>query len=146
MVPSSIVIDTNVFIGALMSGGGANRKVLRLCLEGRLAPLMGVALFAEYESLLARRNLFRKCALNEDERYELLDAFLSGCQWVPVYYLWRPNLPDEADNHLVELAAAGGAQVIVTNNVRDFVGEQMDFLNIKAMTPGAFLKELESGR
>ncbi len=117
-----------------------------IALRGGLALLMGVALFAEYESLLARRNLFRKCALNEDERYALLDAFISCCQWVPVYYLWRPNLPDEADNHLVELAAAGGARIIVTNNVRDFVGEQMRFLGIEAMTPGAFLKHLEGLR
>ena len=30
---------------------------------------------------------------------------------------WRPNLPDEADNHLIELGVA--AQAIVTRNLRD---------------------------
>ncbi len=30
-----------------------------------------------------------------------------------VYYGWRPNLPDEGDNHLIELALAGSAQAIV---------------------------------
>jgi hypothetical protein len=30
-----------------------------------------------------------------------LDAFLSVCHWQKVYYAWRPNLPDEADNHKV---------------------------------------------
>jgi hypothetical protein len=34
-------------------------------------------------------------------------------------FLWRPNLPDEADNHVIELAVAGGASAVVTNNVRD---------------------------
>jgi hypothetical protein len=25
-------------------------------------------------------------------------AFLSVCEWVNIYYLWRPHLKDEADN------------------------------------------------
>jgi hypothetical protein len=36
------------------------------------------------------------------------------CSSVP---RWRPNLRDEGDNHLVELAIAGGAEAIVTYNV-----------------------------
>ena len=142
MIP--VVVDTNVFVGALMGEGGANRRIVRLCLQGRLEPLMGTALFAEYESLLARQELFRGCPLNRGEREDLLDAFLSVCRWVSVYYLWRPNLKDEADNHVVELAAAGGAPVIVTNNVRDFSGEQMEFLRIRALTPATLIAELES--
>ena len=104
---------------------------------------MGAALYAEYESVLHRPGLFSRCKLNKGEREELLDALLSVCRWVPVYYLWRPNLRDEADNHLVELAAAAGSTVIITNNIRDFGGEQMTFLNIQAITPGRFLKTLE---
>ncbi len=144
MTSIPVVVDTNVFVGALKGEGGANRRIIRLCLEEKLEPLMGVALFAEYESLLSRKDLFLDCPLDKGERDELLDAFLSDCRWVSIYFLWRPNLPDESDNHLVELAAAGGASVIVTNNVRDFEGEQMDFLNIRAVTPGTFIKELET--
>ena len=143
MAPIPIVVDTNVFVGALMGEGGANRRIIRLCLEEMLEPLMGVALMAEYESLLARSDLYRDCLLNERERYDLFDAFLSVCRWLSVYYLWRPNLRDEADNHLVELAAAGGAGVIVTNNVRDFVGEHMEFLGVRAIKPGTLINELE---
>jgi hypothetical protein len=47
----------------------------------------------------------------------LFEAYLSVCEWVQVYYLWRPHLRDEADNHAFELAGAGGAATIVTNNV-----------------------------
>ena len=144
MLETVVVVDTNVFVGALMGESGANRQVIRLCLERKLEPIMGVALYIEYKSLLSRKDLFVGCILDKTERNELLDAFLSVCRWTPVYFLWRPNLKDEADNHVVELAAAGGAPVIVTNNVRDFEGEQMDFLKIRAVSPGSFLKELET--
>jgi len=35
-----------------------------------------------------------------------------------IYYGWRPNLPDEADNHLIELAMAGGIDWMPTSNRR----------------------------
>ncbi|MDD5028207.1 MAG: PIN domain-containing protein [Rhodoferax sp.] len=37
------------------------------------------------------------------------------CRLTEIYYLWRPNLRDEADNHVLELAVAAGAQAIITN-------------------------------
>jgi predicted transcriptional regulator len=74
----------------------------------RYQPLMGTTLFLEYEAIMAREMLFAACHLTREERETLLDAFLSVCRWQKVYYAWRPNLPDEADNHLVELAIAGG--------------------------------------
>jgi hypothetical protein len=59
------------------------------------------------------------------EREQLLEAFVSVCEWVPVFFLWRPNLPDEGDNHLIELGVAGMAESIVTQNVRD-LGRAME--------------------
>jgi putative PIN family toxin of toxin-antitoxin system len=35
-----VVIDTNVFVSALLGPGGPSRAVLRAALEGRLHPLM----------------------------------------------------------------------------------------------------------
>jgi putative PIN family toxin of toxin-antitoxin system len=104
-----IVVDTNVFVGALLRSEGYNRKVLRSCLEERSKPIMGQALLSEYEDLMGRRQLFRNSLLSARERNRLFEAFLSVCEWVQIYYGWRPNLRDEADNHLLELAIAGGA-------------------------------------
>jgi predicted nucleic acid-binding protein len=61
---------------------------------------------------------------------------------VRVYYLWHPNLPDEADNHLVELAVAGGADAIVTNNVSDVQTGELLFPHRQILTPARFLKIL----
>lgn len=57
------------------------------------------------------------------------------------YYLWRPNLRDETDNHLVELAVAGGAMAIVTYNVRDLTAGELLFPSLRILTPVAFLKD-----
>lgn len=69
---------------------------------------------ADFEDVLGRDALFANS--------RLLDIFLTRCRWTRVYYLWCPNLCDEADNHLIELAVAAGAPYIVSRNVRDLPG------------------------
>ena len=135
-----IVVDTNVFIGACL-GGGASSTVVGACLRGDQVPLMGAALLAEYEEVLGRTALFKKSRLSEVERQDLLDIFISSCRWTRIYFGWRPNLPDEDDNHLVELAVAGGATHIVTHNVRDLVSRDLRFPEISILTPSQFLRK-----
>lgn len=104
---------------------------------------MGMALVHEYESVMSRRVIAARCPLTVREREQLVDAFLSVCEWVRIAFLWRPNLPDEADNHLVELAVAGGASAVVTNNIRDLHRGELVFPSIRILTPARFLKALE---
>lgn len=137
-----IVIDTNVFVGACL-GTGASNAVIASCLRGDHLPLMGAALLAENEDVLGRAELFRGCRLNVDERSELLDIFLASCRWTRIYFGWRPNLPDEGDNHLVELAVAGGASHIITRNLRDLRGMELKFPGLAAVTPEEFLREVK---
>ena len=134
------VIDTTVFVGACL-GVGACNAVVAACLERRIVPLMGASLLAEYEEVLGRESLFANCRLDRADRDALFDVFLALCEWTRVYFLWRPNLPDESDNHLVELAVAGAAYLIVTRNVRDLRAGQLPFPNLRAITPENFLKE-----
>ncbi len=102
---------------------------------------MGAALLAEYEDLLGRELIWRRARLTAAERESFLDIFLSICQWTRIYYAWRPNLGDEADNHLVELAVAGQASYLVTRNVRDLRGGELRFPHIAVVTPTQLLKE-----
>jgi hypothetical protein len=46
----------------------------------------------------------------------------------------------------MELAVAGGAAAIVTNNVRDFRGGELAFPDIRIHTPARFLETLEKIR
>jgi len=138
MVP--VVIDTNVFVAALRSGGGASRLVLRRALGGDLQVLFGNALWTEYQDVMGRP--VWGDATTADERRLVLAALASKARWVMVYYGWRPNLPDEGDNHLIELALAGGANAIVTHNLRDLRGGQLRLGSLRVLTPAQCLKEL----
>jgi predicted nucleic acid-binding protein len=137
-----VVVDTSVFIVALLGRpGGASRGALRACLSQRLQPLMGAALFTKYESLMTREELLAGSSLFPLEREELFDAFLNVCRWTTIYYGWRPNLR-EGDHHLIELAVAGGARGIVTENVRDFQGAELHFAGLRILRPEDILKEI----
>ncbi len=132
-----VVIDTNVFVAGLRSGGGASREIIRLALTGKIKPIFGNALWLEYEDLLGR-DIWTN-STSDSERRQVLSALIKVGQWVTVYYGWRPNLPDEADNHLIELAIAGGADVIITHNIRDI--KRGELLNsIKEQSPSDFLE------
>jgi putative PIN family toxin of toxin-antitoxin system len=144
MTPARIVVDTNVIVAALTSPAGSNRAVLRCCLAGVVEPLIGTALFHEYESIISRKSVQARCPLQPMERDELLNAFLGRCVWVRISFRWRPNLADESDNHLMELAVAGGAATIITNNVRDLTSGELIFPDIKIMTPSSFLKTVHA--
>lgn len=136
-----IVLDTNVFVGACM-GQGPSAQLVGRCLRGQAVPAMGSALLLEYEDVLSRAALFQGCRLDAGEREELLDIFLARCTWVKTYFSWRPNLRDEADNHVVELAVACGASHIVTWNTRDFAAMELRFPLLRLATPADFLKEM----
>ena len=135
-----IVVDTNVFINVLIGQSeSASRELMRQCLQGKYRPLMGNALFGEYQDVLNRDNIIALCPLSNNEKTKLLAAFMNVCQWVRIYYLWRPNLLDEADNHLIELAVAGNAQIIATNNIKDFRRSQLKFSQFEILKPEEIL-------
>ena len=60
---------------------------------------------------------------------------------MPVYFLWRPNLSDEGDNFLIEVAIAGNAEAIVTNNTKDLEGSELLFEGLKILKPEQLLRE-----
>jgi hypothetical protein len=60
-----VVIEANVFVAGLRSGGGASRAVLCRALGGSLQPLFGNALWMQYQNLLSRP--VRGDATTEDE-------------------------------------------------------------------------------
>lgn len=119
----------------MLRGGRAARSVIRACLTTQYRPVIGPALLAEYEDVLGRAESFSNSTLSAAERDAVFEAFLGECRWIEVFYAWRPSLPDEADNHLIELAVAAQADAIVTRNVRDVARGELKFPSLRVFTP-----------
>ena len=73
--------------------------------------------------------------LSAFEREVVSDGLLARCGWVEVVYAWRPNLPDESDNHLIELAVAAHADAIVTRTMRDVSHGELKFPSLRVLSP-----------
>lgn len=137
-----VVIDTSVWISALISNQSTSRELLRHSLMNRIKPQINEPLFREYESVMNRPKIQKACPLSSDEQVELFQAYLSVCRWNEIYYLFRPNLKDENDNFLIELAVASGSRYLITYNTKDFEASELTF-DFKIVTPELFIKELK---
>ena len=137
-----IVQDTNVFVAALRSHAGASAEVLDRCLALDDRAVMGAALFAEYEEMVQRKRLWRGVPVTAAKREALLDDFCAAAIWQPIYFRWRPNLPDAADDHVLELAIAGGVEHLVTHNWRDFARGELQFASPRVVTPAQHLRKV----
>ena len=135
----NVVIDTNVWISALISKNGIAREIIRLALLDKISPQISTTLFLEYEAVMKRKKIINLCSLTTEEQEELFQAFLSTCKWNEIFYLWRPNLDDEGDDFLVELAVASNSKIIITDNKKDIESGELYF-NFKVLTPQEFLE------
>jgi len=68
---------------------------------------------------------------------DVLDYVCATADRQAIYYLWRPTLPEPGDDLVLEVAAHGRCERIVTFNVRDFAGSER--FGIRAQTPRDFL-------
>jgi len=136
-----VVIDTSVWISALIKKESGARDLLRLVFQDKISPQISETLFREYESVMKRKKIQTLTILPKDEQLELLNALLSKCHWNDIYYTWRPNLKDENDNFLVELAVASGSKAIITYNLKDFTNAELVF-DHAITTPENFMKDI----
>jgi predicted nucleic acid-binding protein len=71
---------------------------------------------------------------------DVLDGLCDRAEHQQVYFLWRPQLSDPKDDHILELAVASGGVTIVTHNVRDF--EAAHTFGIRVVRPSEIIGEL----
>jgi putative PIN family toxin of toxin-antitoxin system len=137
------VLDTSVLVAGFRSRRGASNALLRRVAEGGVRPLVTTALFLEYEEVLMRAEHRLATGMSEEDVRLALAAFASAAEPVDVHFRWRPQLTDPSDELVLEAAVNGGADALVTHNVRDFERAAEGF-RLAVVTPHQYPKEIGS--
>lgn len=135
-----VTLDTNVLYQALKSTRGASHYILQQVRERQVQIALSVPLFHEYQDVLKREKSVKDFGLKTED----IDKFLRFIAYVgrtfETYFLFRPNLGDEKDNMIVELAVTSQSEYLVTSNIKDFQNAELQFDQLHVITPGEFVK------
>ena len=137
------VLDTDVLVAGLRSRTGASRRLLELLYQGRYQAIASVAMMLEYEAVLTRSVNLQAFELTIEEIGRFLDSMSLLVTPVTPFFLWRPQLRDPADEHVLEAAVNGGADAIVTFNLRHFQNVAARFY-VAVLRPGDALQRIEA--
>jgi putative PIN family toxin of toxin-antitoxin system len=136
------VLDTDVLVAALRSDRGASRQLLITALDGEIEVLASVPLLVEYEAVLTRPEHLKASGLTAKQMNEVLDAVAKVSIPVHLRFLWRPQLKDPADEMVLETAVNGGADRLVTFNVRHLAAAAREF-GVRVIQPRDAWKEVQ---
>jgi predicted nucleic acid-binding protein len=117
---------------------GASYRLLELIGSSGFEIALSVALAFEYEDVLKRSSA--ELGLSHGDVDVLIEYLCSVAHLQETYFAWRPILRDPSDDHVLELAVEARCEVIVTPNVRDFVGSEA--FGVTAVRPGEFLRRI----
>jgi putative PIN family toxin of toxin-antitoxin system len=129
-----VVLDTNVIVAAMRGPTGASAALLMEARQDKLTLLANVALALEYEATCTRAEHILGSGLNAKDVGIFVDAVIAMLEPVESHYNWRPMLRDPGDEIVLEAAANGNADAIVTFNIRDFGIAPKQF-GINLLTP-----------
>lgn len=109
-----VVADTSVLVSAVLARAGPPARIVDRWREGALDLLVSPRLLAELESVLLRPK-FRDFVTDVDAR-EYVDSLARESVLVPDPDHVPPVTPDPADDYVVALAVAAGADLIVSGD------------------------------
>lgn len=138
-----MVLDTDVVVAATRNPGGASAAILRAARQGRATLLASVPLALEYEAVASRAEHRLAAGLTEPEVNIFLTAVVAMAEPVMTHFLWRPQLRDPCDEMVLEAAINGGANALVTFNVRDFGTVPAQF-GVKILLPREAIRRIKS--
>ena len=135
------LLDTCIVASALRAPDGASAELLLAAECQEFTPVLSVALVLEYMAVCRDPEQRMASGLSESEVDSVIDALCSVCHLTDPRYQWRPQLRDPNDEMVLEAAINGGADAIVTFNIRDF-GEVPGRFGIAVLSPVEALRRI----
>jgi putative PIN family toxin of toxin-antitoxin system len=137
------VLDTDVVVAAMRSPAGASAAILRAARRGKVTVLLSVALALEYEAVCRQAEHRLASGLTDQEAETFVTAVIAMAEPVKIHFLWRPQLRDAGDEMVLETAVNGGADALITFNVRDY-GEVPSRFGIELLLPREAIGRIKS--
>lgn len=138
-----LVLDTDVIVAAMRSPGGGSAAVVRAIRHGRGTLLLTTAPLFEYEAQCQSAEHRLAAGLDSRDVEQFLDSLVLLAEAVEAHFRWRPRLRDPGDEMVLEAAANGRAQALVTFNRRDY-GKAPERFGIEVLSPGETLRRMKA--
>jgi putative PIN family toxin of toxin-antitoxin system len=142
MASVRVVLDTDVVVAAMRSPRGASAAILRAARQGRVTLLASVPLALEYEAVVTRAEHRLAAGLTERDAKIFVTAVVAMAEPVTTHFLWRPQLRDPGDEMVLEAAVNGGADALVTFNVRDYGSGPAQF-GVRTLLPREAIERIK---
>ena len=135
-----VAFDTDVIVAARRSRSGASHALLRALHAGHLTAVASVPMMLAYEAVLIRPEQCQATGMSAPDVQDFLGELAALLIPVTPWFLWRPRLRGPEDEMVLDAAINGGAEAIVTFNVKDFLPGASAF-NPRILTPAEALLE-----
>jgi putative PIN family toxin of toxin-antitoxin system len=146
-MPRRVVVDTNVWVSALLNPRGFPAQVLEALKQRRFIPILSPPLIEELREVLARPRL-RRYGIRDEDVEELIALLTDRAIWVePTGKLHLCHDPD--DDLILETALLGLAGAMVTRD--DDIKRDLELLRwmreqgIPVLSVSQFLELLKEG-
>lgn len=129
------VLDTNVIFPVII------RDLLFWFAHYDLyTPKWSSTIFDEWEEVMIRKGVEKQEALKRVQKANLAfpDALVQNYEGL----IEKLNLPDPKDRHVLAAAIKINADIIVTNNLKDFPEKYLDSFGVKAKNADDFLTDI----
>ncbi|MCZ8224901.1 MAG: putative toxin-antitoxin system toxin component, PIN family [Microcystis sp. LE19-84.1B] len=133
MNPNRVVIDTNVFISALLNPLGTPKKVINIAVS-QFTILQSEATYQELATRISKKKFDKY--LEKDDKLDFLSSLKNRSLFVDIWHETRV-CSDLDDNKFLELAVSGMAQYIITGD-KDLLILNT-YQGIPIITPAEFL-------
>jgi uncharacterized protein len=135
-----IVLDTNVLVSGLLSPHGPPGRILDSIVSGAVGLLVDDRILREYAEVLTRPRF----GFDRATALELVDFLAEASEHVDSSQV-SVSLADQDDAPFLEVAIAGGADALVTGNIRHFKTHDRRS-DVPILDPAAALGEITGGR